>query len=456
MLNQKYVIMNFKIVFIAFAAALAGFLFGFDTAVISGTVELVKEQFNLSDAGIGWYVSCALVGAISGVVFSGYLSDKYGRKFMLMLSGALFLISALGCTVSGSFTELVLYRLIGGVAFGVASMVSPLYISEISPAHMRGKLVSVYQLAITLGILIAYFSNYWTSLAHERGQDSGFFLAKLLYGEQYWRGMFFNEVFPVILFLGCLLFIPKSPRWLMVKNRIDAARQIIDAYQIEYQQQKTKVKEEKTGFFKLVKGIYRRPMLIAIFLMVFSQICGINAIIYYGPSILNEAGFTLGDALGGQVTIGFVNVVFTFVAIYTIDRWGRKPLLRFGATGVILSLLLISLMFFLGDNYANYVIVGILLYIACYAFSLGPVQFVIASEVFPTNIRGRALTISTLFLWGTNAIVGQTFPMILSGLKAPLTFLLFGVICMPAIWIIKKYIPETKGKTLEEIENSWK
>ncbi|ETN96248.1 sugar porter family MFS transporter [Zhouia amylolytica] len=446
--------MNLKIVFIAFAAALAGFLFGFDTAVISGTVALVKAQFDLSDAGIGWFVSSALVGAISGVVFSGYLSDKYGRKLMLIISGLLFFISAMGCAISGSFTELVLYRLLGGVAFGIASMVSPLYISEISPAHVRGKLVSVYQLAITAGILIAYFSNYWTSVVHQDGGMDGF-VFEFLYKDEYWRGMFANEVFPVLLFLGCLLFIPQSPRWLMIHGSKEKAKQIAERYKIEYDQPVHKEEKEQMNFFQLIRGVYKRPMYIAIFLMIFSQICGINAIIYYGPTILNEAGFTLGDALGGQVTIGFVNVLFTFVAIYTIDKWGRKPLLRFGALGVILSLLMISLMFFIGGSFDSYVIVGILLFIACYAFSLGPVQFVVASEIFPTSIRGRALTISTLFLWVTNAIVGQVFPMILAGFNAPLTFLLFALVCMPGIWIIKKYIPETKGKSLEEIERFW-
>ncbi len=196
-------------------------------------------------------------------------------------------------------------------------------------------------------------------------------------------------------------------------------------------------------------------MIIAIFLMVFSQICGINAIIYYGPSILNKAGFTMGDALGGQVTIGFVNTLFTFIAIYTIDKWGRKPLLKYGMAGVILSLLIISLLFFLGDNYTNYVIIGILVYIACYAFSIGPVQFVIASEIFPTKIRGRALTISTFFLWGANAIVGQVFPGMLDLLGPGGTFFVFGVICLPALWFINNYIPETKGKTLEEIQLYW-
>jgi sugar porter (SP) family MFS transporter len=446
--------MRSKLLFVAFTAALAGFLFGFDTAVISGTIAQIKTQFSLSSSGVGWFVSCALLGAVSGVLVSGYLSDKYGRKFMLIVSGILFLISSLGCAFSELFFSLITYRIFGGIAFGIASMVAPLYISEMSPPNQRGKLVSVYQLAITLGILIAYFSNYWTSNWYLQQKESSLSALQFIYGEEHWRGMFANELIPITFFIICLLFIPKSPRWLIVKNKKDKAIKIAQSYDIQIEVE-TKRKNPDISFFGLIKGVYKRPMTIAIFLMVFSQICGINAIIYYGPTILNKAGFTVGDALGGQVTIGFVNTLFTFIAIYTIDKWGRKPLLKFGTTGVIISLLVIGLLFFLGDNYTNYVIIGILVYIACYAFSLGPVQFVIASEIFPTKIRGRALTISTFFLWGTNAVVGQVFPGMLDLLGPEGTFLVFGVICIPALWFIKKFIPETKGKTLEEIQRYW-
>jgi len=447
--------MNTKILFIAFTASLAGFLFGFDTAVISGTIELVKAQFNLSDSGVGWFVSCALVGAISGVLFSGYLSDKYGRKFMLIASGTLFLASSLGCALSGSFTELIAYRFLGGIAFGIASMVSPLYISEMSPANQRGKLVSIYQLAITLGILLAYFSNFWTSNWHIQNELSSISILQFLYNKEHWRGMFANELIPISLYLLCLLMIPKSPRWLLTKNQEGKAKKIAAAYNIKIEDIEANISKDKISFAKLIKGVYKRPMIIAIFLMVFSQICGINAIIYYGPSIMSKAGFTLGDALGGQVTIGIVNTLFTFIAIYTIDKLGRKPLLKFGASGVILSLLVISFIFYLGEDYSNYVIIGIVVYIACYAFSLGPVQFVIASEIFPTKIRGRALTISTFFMWATNALVGQVFPMFLNGLGAAGTFLIFAIICLPALWFIGSFIPETKGKSLEEIQHYW-
>jgi sugar porter (SP) family MFS transporter len=446
--------MKSKLLFVAFTAALAGFLFGFDTAVISGTIEQIKLQFSLSSSGVGWFVSCALLGAVSGVLVSGYLSDKYGRKFMLIASGLLFMISSIGCSFSGYFTALIVYRILGGIAFGIASMVAPLYISEMSPPNQRGKLVSVYQLAITLGILIAYFSNYWTSNLYLQQKEFSIPALQFIYREEHWRGMFANELIPVTFFLLCLLFIPKSPRWLIVKNKKEKAFKIAQSYGVQIAAV-TENKSTEISFFQLIRGMYKRPMTIAIFLMIFSQICGINAIIYYGPSILSKAGFTMGDALGGQVTIGFVNTLFTFIAIYTIDKWGRKPLLKFGTVGVITSLLAISLLFFLGNNYSNYVIIGILVYIACYAFSLGPVQFVIASEIFPTKIRGRALTISTFFLWGANAIVGQVFPSMLNVLGPEGTFFVFGVICLPALWFIKNYIPETKGKSLEEIQLYW-
>lgn len=447
--------MNNKIRFLALTAAMAGFLFGFDTAVISGTIELVTLKFGLSDAGVGWFVSSALLGAISGVVFSGYFSDRYGRKPMLIVSGVLFLISSLGCSFSGSFTELILYRFLGGIAFGMASMVAPLYISEMSPARERGKLVSVYQLAITVGILLAYFGNYWASQWSLQSDMFSYGPLRYLYHDEVWRGMFANEIVPISIYLLCLIFIPKSPRWLMVRNQKKKAEKIAGAYGIDIFTLDSTNSKEKIPFGKLIRSVYKRPMMIAIFLMVFSQICGINAIIYYGPSIMAKAGFTLNEALGGQVTIGIVNSLFTLIAIFTIDKWGRIPLLKFGAGGVILSLITISFLFFLGGNATNFVILGIVVYIACYAFSLGPVQFVVAAEIFPTEIRGRALTISTLFLWSTNALVGQVFPLMLNGLGAAGTFMIFAIICLPSLWFINRFIPETKGRSLEEIQLYW-
>jgi sugar porter (SP) family MFS transporter len=446
--------MKFRTVFVAFAAALAGFLFGFDTAVISGTIAQIEAQFVVSDVGIGWFVSSALLGAIVGVIFSGYLSDKYGRKTLLVASGLLFMISAMGCAFSMTFNELVMYRIFGGIAFGIASMVAPLYISEMSPASQRGKLVSVYQLAITLGILIAYFSNYWTAGAPTSTTEPLFNFSALVYREERWRGMFLNEVFPALVFLLFLLFVPKSPRWLYVMNKPEKADRVALRYHVKIDKLNT-ADVAQLPFFKEITGTYKRPMVIAIFLMIFSQFCGINAIIYYGPTILNKAGFAMNEALGGQVTIGLVNTLFTFVAIYTIDKWGRKPLLKFGTTGVILSLLAISFFFFMGNQFTDFVIVGILLFIACYAFSLGPVQFVIASEIFPTKFRGRALTLCTFFMWGSNAVVGQLFPVIMKKFGAEGTFLLFGLICLPALWFIHYKIPETKGKSLEEIQSFW-
>ncbi len=447
--------MNNKIRFLALTAAMAGFLFGFDTAVISGTIELVALQFELSDAGVGWFVSSALFGAISGVAFSGYFSDRYGRKPMLIASGILFLISSLGCSFSGSFTALILYRFLGGIAFGMASMVAPLYISEMSPAKERGKLVSVYQLAITVGILLAYFGNFWASQWSLQADAFSYGPFQFLYADEVWRGMFANEVVPISIYLICLIFIPKSPRWLMVRKHQKKAMEIAALYGIDIQTLESVEVKENISFAKLIRSVYKRPMMIAVFLMVFSQICGINAIIYYGPSIMAKAGFTLNEALGGQVTIGIVNSLFTFIAIFTIDKWGRVPLLKFGASGVILSLITVSSLFYLGGDATNFVILGIVVYIACYAFSLGPVQFVVASEIFPTKIRGRALTISTLFLWSTNALVGQVFPLMLNGLGPAGTFMIFAIICLPSLWFISKFIPETKGRSLEEIQVFW-
>ncbi|MBB6461914.1 sugar porter family MFS transporter [Flammeovirga kamogawensis] len=440
--------MNAKVIFITFVAALAGLLFGFDTAVISGTIPLVKEQYELTAALTGWFVSSALVGSILGVSCSGYLGDKLGRKYLLMVAAGLFLVSAIGCAFSMSLFGLILYRILGGIAIGLASMVAPLYISEISPKAYRGRLVTIYQLAITLGILGAYFSNNYIQVyAKEFALVSGFF------GDEIWRGMFAVEVIPAGLFLLGLIVVPKSPRWLALHGERLKAQQISKELAIDFDDKEEDNKE--VHLKTLFTGALKKPMGISIFLMLFSQLCGINAIIYYGPSILAAAGFSMSESLGGQVTIGIVNTLFTFLAIAYIDKWGRKPLLLLGAVGVTIALLITGSLFALNVVSGYWVVGSILLFISCYAFSLGPVQFVVASEVFPTNYRAKAMSISTLVLWAANAVVGQVFPMLLEGLGAAATFIIFGIICIPSIYFIKKYIPETKGKSLEEIEKLW-
>lgn len=441
-------------------AALGGFLFGFDTAVISGTVNLVKHDFRLDAVHEGWFVSCALLGCIIGVSISGKLSDKYGRKIVLILSAILFLVSAIGCMFSGSFTTLVMFRLIGGLGIGVASMVSPLYISEFSPSRYRGMMVSLYQLALTVGIVVAYFSNaYLVGHANDTFSEPG--LHKI-FSAEVWRAMLGLGALPAGIFMASLFMVPESPRWLLLKGEEQKAMAIlwkIDGEEAAFRELKDfrSQRNSKPGSLaELFKPIYRKALWIGLLLPFLSQVCGINAVIYYGPKILEQAGFTLGNALGGQVTIGLINVVFTFVAIFAVDKWGRRPLLFLGIGGAVASLVVIGALFALGIISGPWILIFILAFIACFAFSFGPVCWVIVGEIFPNSIRGKAMALATLSLWVGNFLVGQLTPVMLEGLGAAWTFWLFALCCSPALLLTWKLIPETKGKSLEWIENYWK
>ncbi|MCD8739149.1 sugar porter family MFS transporter [Mucilaginibacter roseus] len=445
---------------VCLVAALGGFLFGFDTAVISGTVGFVKNDYGLDAAGEGWFVSCALLGCIAGVVFSGKLSDKYGRKIVMIISAVLFLASALGCMFAGSFTALIIFRLIGGLGIGVASMVSPLYISEFSPSRYRGTMVSLYQLALTIGIVVAYFSNaYLVSHANDVYNDSAL---NNIFFAQVWRAMLGLGALPAAIFLFSLFVVPESPRWLLLKGNQARASEILikidgsEAAEREIKAIKEQGTEDQTSLRELFKPVYRKALLIGLLLPFLSQVCGINAVIYYGPRILEQAGFTLNNALGGQVTIGLVNVVFTFVAIFTIDKWGRKPLLFAGIGGAVAALLVIGVLFFLNITSGPWILIFILVFIACFAFSFGPVCWVIVGEIFPNGVRGVAMSLATLSLWIGNFLVGQLTPAMLEHLGSSWTFWLFAICCSPALWLTWKLIPETKGRSLEDIEQHWK
>jgi SP family arabinose:H+ symporter-like MFS transporter len=452
---------NTYLYLVCLVAALGGFLFGFDTAVISGTVSLVKTNFNLDAINEGWFVSCALLGCIIGVSISGKLSDKYGRKLVLILSAILFLSSALGCMLSGSFTTLIIFRLIGGLGIGVASMVSPLYISEFSPSRFRGMMVSLYQLALTIGIVLAYFSNAYL-VNHASDSFAGGAMHKI-FSTDVWRAMLGLGAVPAGIFLISLFMVPESPRWLLLRGDEEKAKDIliridgIDAARNEIAAFKAATNENESGLLKeLFAPVYRKAMWIGLLLPFLSQVCGINAVIYYGPRILEQAGFTLNNALGGQVTIGLVNVVFTFVAIFTIDKWGRRPLLFAGIGGAVVSLIIIGFLFQFGITSGPWILIFILAFIACFAFSFGPVCWVVIGEIFPNAIRGKAMALATLSLWIGNFLVGQLTPVMLEGLGSAWTFWLFALCCSPAFWLTLKLIPETKGKSLENIESYWK
>jgi sugar porter (SP) family MFS transporter len=450
-----------NLVGLALIASLGGFLFGYDTAVISGTLAMVRQQFELNATMEGWYVSSALLGCILGVSGAGWLSDKYGRKKVLLLTGALFSISAIGCALSTSFSMLVLYRLVGGLGVGIASMLSPLYISEISPPAIRGRLVTLYQFAITIGILCAYFVNVWLLNTSNNPGFENLANFHLVFKEEVWRGMLGMETVPAVSFFILILFIPKSPRWLVVKGQTDQARKVLTRL-VGTEQAKHEINEiedtlalEKGSWKMLLAPGIKMAVFIGVTLAVLQQFTGIDAIIYYGPRIFEEAGFALSEALGGQVVIGIINVVFTVIAIFTIDIFGRKRLLLTGTAGMFVSLILIGILFAVGKAGSILLLSLVLVFIACFAFSLGPVVWVILSEIYPTKIRGRAMSIATIAVWIGTFIIGQLIPISLDSLGPDITFWIFAFFCIPTIYIGWKLLPETKGRTLEDIERHW-
>lgn len=440
-------------------ASLGGLLFGFDMAVISGVLPLVEMQFGLSAAQEGWFVSSALVGCIIGVAFSGELSDRFGRKKLLIVSAVLFLLSALGCALMPSLFWIIAFRVIGGIGIGIASNVVPLYISEIAPPHIRGRLVTYYQFALTFGILVAYLTNAGLlnfSLAQQTASGNNLF--NHLFVVEVWRGMFGLGVLPALLFLIGLIMVPESPRWLIQKGRNDEAEHILaklsnqaDARRDTELIQQNLSKEEGSYKELFAPGM-RKALLIGIFLPLFSQFSGINAIIYYGPSILNNAGISLSNSLLSQVILGAANMLFTLIAIWKVDTWGRRPLYIVGTAGATIALFLTGLCFYTGATTGILLLLCVISFLACFAFSIGPLKFVVASEIFPNRIRGRAMAISIMVMWIADTIVGQLTPMLLEGVGTAYTFWFFAVFCLIAFFIVYKMLPETKGQSLEQIE----
>lgn len=448
---------------ITLVASLGGFLFGFDMAVISGVLPLVQKQFNLTAAQEGWFVSSALVGCIIGVAFSGELSDRYGRKKMLFLSAVLFLFSAIGCSFMPSLSLIIVARLMGGIGIGVASNVVPLYISEIAPARIRGRLVTYYQFALTLGILVAYLTNAGLlnySLAHQDETTNS--LLNHLFVTNVWRGMFLIGAVPALLFLIGLFMVPESPRWLIQKGRREEGEAILSSVSTKLEAKRDAAEieqnrsEEKISYKELFAPGMRKAMLIGILLPLFSQFSGINAIIYYGPSILSNAGISLSNSLISQVIFGVANMLFTLIAIWKVDSLGRRPLYLVGTAGATIALFLTGLCFYTGATTSIWLLVCVMLFLACFAFSIGPLKFVVASEIFPNKIRGRAMAISIMTMWIADTIVGQLTPILLKQLGTEYTFWFFALFCLIALIVVFKLLPETKGKSLEQIENYWR
>ena len=454
------------VVFLSLVAALGGILFGYDTAVISGTTADVSRQFALSEMSKGWYVGCALVGSIIGVACAGVLSDWLGRKRTLLLAAVLFSVSAIGCCVCRGFTDLVLYRIVGGLGIGIVSIVSPMYISEISPARIRGTMVSLYQLAVTLGLLLAYLVNFVIlSRSGEVRFDSPF-LQKIFSGEM-WRGMLGSESVVTVLFLIIVFFIPESPRWLLVRGRDAEARQVFrrlrntdEGALEEFSATKASIEGEVRNEWKvLLEPGIRKAVLYGSAIASLGQFMGVNAVLYYGPDIFADAGLASRDSSFSTVLVGLVNMLTTVLAVFIIDRVGRKKLIYYGVSSMIVCLVLIAFYFAFGQGLGLspvFLLVFFLLYIFSQAISISAVVFVLLSEMYPNRARGVAMSVAGLALWVGTYLIGQFTPWCMSHLTPAGTFLLFAVMCLPYMWIMWKRIPETTGKTLEEIEQYWK
>jgi len=455
------------VIWLSVVASLGGFLFGYDTAVISGTVDQVKTQFRLDDIMTGWYVGCALAGSIAGVVFAGSLSDKYGRKLVLFLSAFLFSISGIGCMIAADEVQLVIARILGGVGIGVASVISPMYIAEISIPSFRGRLVSMYQLAITIGFLGAYLANYgllnYSETLIAKGATEG--LYNKIFATEAWRGMLGMEAVPAVVFLAVLFFIPESPRWLIVKGKELKASVILqriygkEKAAVEIANVKNLISQETdTNWRILLQPGFRMALFIGVALAMLGQLMGVNAVLYYGPTIFKESGLSSGDSLFYQVMVGLVNMLTTVLALIIIDKVGRKQLVYWGVSGMIASLLLIGFYFSMGTqlNLSQiYLLIFFLLYIFACAISICAVIFVLLSEMYPVKVRGAAMSIAGLSLWIGTYLIGQLTPVMLTAFTPAGTFFFFAVMCIPYILIVWKLLPETTGKSLEEIEEMW-
>lgn len=450
---------NSFIALITAVAALGGFLFGFDMAVVSGIIGPVKTQFGLSSGQEGLFVSSALLGCIAGVAVSGRLSDIFGRRKMLYLAAILFLLSAIGFAFSKDYTILIAFRVLAGMGVGVASNISPLYISEVAPSGRRGRLVTYYQLAITIGILAAYLSNLFLQRQAASLPESSEGLLFWLFSKEVWRGMFLIGVIPSFVFAVLLLTVPESPRWLVQFGKTDAALKILNKTigpadaPTELNAIAEMATQKKGSFSELLRHPLNKLLTLAMILTALSQFSGINGVIFYGPTIMKSAGIVTNDALLYQVLLGVANMLFTLIAIAKVDSWGRRKLYLYGSMGAALALALTGFCFWM--NITGWLMLTcIMFFLLFFAFSLGPLKFVISTEIFPTHIRGTALSVCIMTLWVSDYIVNLLFPVLRDQMGIATTFFIFSFFCILSYLYAKKYLFETKGRSLEEIEKS--
>ena len=448
---------------ICLVATLGGLLFGYDTGVISGAIEFLTARFHLDVVMKGWASGCVLIGCATGVLIVGPVSDRFGRKKALFLAAMLFLVSAIGTSLPHDIWTFILFRWLGGIGIGIASMSTPMYIAEIAPAHLRGRLVSINQIAIVGGIVVVYFVNY--------------LIAR--YGDQTWnetvgwRWMFASGALPSIAFALLLLRIPESPRWLVEMGRAEQAKTILtkvageDFARTELASINEALSSERGNWAELFSRALRLPLVVGILLAVLQQVTGINVFLYFGTTIFKNMSASTGVDAGmlQQIVIGGASALSTVVAIASVDKWGRKPLMFLGAAGMGISLLAMGIM---AQNIADpstvsgWMLLFIIIYVVCFGLSVGPVTWVILSEIFPTVVRGRALGLATFFLWMADYAVTQTFPMMdakgswfVQRFNHAFPFYIYAVFCLALILVVGLLVPETKGRSLEEIERSW-
>jgi MFS transporter, SP family, arabinose:H+ symporter len=431
-----------KILFWSVTVALGGFLFGFDTAVISGAEQAIQQIWELNTIQHGLTVSIALIGTVLGALFGGIPSDRIGRKNTLFWIGVLYLISAMGSALATDWYSFLFFRFIGGLGVGASSVAAPMYISEIAPAKSRGRMVAMFQFNVVFGILLAYVSNY---LLQDAGSNA-------------WRWMLGVEAFPAILFVGLVLLVPKSPRWLVVKKgAIEEARAVlmqINPSTAEAELKAIIASKDREGagpVASLFSRKYSLPVMLAVLFAVFNQVSGINAIIYYAPRIFEMAGFEKSSALLSSAGIGLVNFIFTFIGITLIDRIGRRRLMLVGSVGLIITLGLVARAFYMEQYGSMLVPLLLFAYIGFFAFSQGAVIWVVISEIFPNSVRASGQALGSFTHWFMAAVIAFTFPYVTSTLGGGNTFMIFAVMMVLQLLFVWKVMPETKGVSLEAI-----
>lgn len=429
---------------ISLVTALGGLLFGYDISVISGTIPFITDFFSMDEQMKGWVVSSALIGCILGASYAGRLGDKFGRKKILLATSILFAISAIGSGMAATIPSFVIYRIIGGLAVGGASVLAPMYIAEVSPAQVRGRMVSVNQLTIVIGIAMAYYINYLL----------------LATGDVAWRWMLAAEAVPALLFFAALFIVPESPRWLVARNRNNEASAILTkvagsefaGFELQEINESLRGKEKRGTLKDAFKKKYAFILFIGIFLAVFQQWSGINVIFFYAPDIFAKANLGINDSLFQTTLVGLTNVVFTVLAMRVIDKIGRKKLMLIGAAGMAICYLLIGYLFQSAKTESLFLLSLLIVTPAFFAFGLGPTVWVVLSEIFPNKIRGAAMSVSTFSLWVACYLLTLTFPVFVEWFSAANTFWIYAFICVVGFVVILKYLPETKGISLEKLE----